>query len=397
MITTGVTGQHWRASVTPWGAIEPWDDSAPLNWFIAADDRWHIPAHEPAVRQRRIEGTAVVETRLRVPNGDVVQRVYSVADGGGLTIVEVENESTMAVAVAFDRRDVLTERPIAEIPIEGIDLPPAAFVLPLGHRAVLRLAVVHGRQRSGRLPANVSSATQVVRGWLSLTERASRFVLPHGELGGSLVEAITAERCELALGSTSYDVDDAIGFALTLGELVRMGERPDRWIPELADAVERIGPLRTWDADVALAAVGRVLAAAGEHRARRDLQRIVVGRTRPERPSDPPSGVRVVAWLESRLADGGLLLPDGFPNSWLGQSIDVHGVPTGATSSVSYAIRWHGERPAVLWEQTGDPVELTAPFVAPEWSTVEASGEALWPAPPEAPSTTLGDQPASFS
>jgi hypothetical protein len=35
----------------------------------------------------------------------------------------------------------------------------------------------------------------------------------------------------------------------------------------------------------------------------------------------------------------------------------------------------------VLWEVDGGPVTLTAPDVAPVWSTAAASGEALWPAP----------------
>lgn len=397
MITTGVTGQPWRASIAPWGAIEPWDDTAALNWFVAADDRWHVPADEAAVRQNRIEGTAVVETRLRVPNGDVVQRVYSVADAGGLTVIEVENESTMPVAIAFDRRDVLTEREIADVPIEGIDLPAGAFVLPLGHKAVLRVAVVHGAQRSGPLPNGLATPTQVVRGWLSLTERASRFVLPDGERSATLVESITAERCELALGSIPQTADDPVAFVLALGELVRMGEQPEHWIPELVDAVEQIGPRSGWDVDAALVAAARVLTVADEQRARRDLERIMAGRTVGERPDQPPAGVRSVAWLESRLVSGGALLPDGFPASWLGQSFDVYGVPTGDDSAVSFAIRWHGERPAVLWEQTGDPIELTAPSAAPDWSTVEAKGEALWPAPPGAPAVALGDDPVSFS
>lgn len=381
MITTGVTGQLWRASMTPWGSIEPWGETAILNWYVAADDRWHVPSEEAALRQRRIEGTPVVETRLRVPGGDVVQRVYSVADAGGLTVVEVENESTMPVAVAFDRRDLLTERQIADVPIEGIDLPTGACVLPLGHKTVLRVAIAHGSQRSGPLPATLSTSTQVVRGWLALTERASRFVLPDGERGASLAEAITSERCELALGAIPHAGDDPVGFALALGELVRMGEQPEHWIPELVDAVEQIGPLAGWDADVALNAVGRVLTAAGERRAQRDLERIIAGRPLAERPKGPPSGVRSVAWLETQLATGGALLPDGIPNSWLGQSIDVYGVPSGDRSAVSYAIRWHGERPAILWEQTGDSIELTAPIIAPGWSTTEANGEALWPVP----------------
>jgi len=397
MITTGVTGQPWRASITPWGSIEPWGGTAPLNWFVAADDRWHVPSDEPAVRQQRVEGTAVVETRLRVPNGDVVQRVYSVADAGGLTVVEVENESTMPVAVAFDRRDVLTERQVADVPIEGIELPDGAFVLPLGHKATIRVAIAHGPQRSGPVPAGVSTAMQVVRGWLSLTERASRFVLPDGESGSSLAEAITAERCELALGSIPRCDDDPAGFALALGELVRMGEQPDHWIPELVDAVERLGPQVGWDADVALDASCRVLVAAGETRARRDLERIIAGRTRSAAPERPPPGVRAVAWLESRLADRGALLPDGIPASWLGQSLEVYGVPTGDVTSIAFAVRWHGERPAVLWEQSGGPLELTAPSAAPTWSTTDEKGEALWPAPPGAPPVTVDDAPVSFS
>lgn len=384
MITTGVTGRPWRASITDWGAIEPWDDVPTLNWFVAADDRWHVAAEETSVRQRRVEGTAVTETRVRVPSGDVVQRIYSVADAGGLTIVEFENESPMAVAVAFDRSDVLTERPIVDMPIEGIDLPDGAFVVPLGHQATTRIALAHGEQRSGPIPAGVATMTQVVRGWLSLTERASRFVLPDGERGSLLAEAITAERCEVALGSIPRADDDPAGFALALGELVRMGEPPDHWMPELVDAVEALGPDDGWDAEVALVAAGHVLSAAGERRARRDLERMVGRRTPAIAPDDPPDGLRSIAWLESRLARGGALLPAGMPGDWLGQSVDVYGIPTAPGSEVSFAIRWHGERPAVLWEQTGAPVELSAPAVAPEWRSSETKGETLWPRPPGA-------------
>ncbi|HZB42412.1 MAG TPA: hypothetical protein VE487_15675, partial [Ilumatobacter sp.] len=116
-VTTGVVGRRWRASVTTWGAIEPWDGSPPLDWYVAADDRWHVPRHEPAVRQARVDGTPVTETRVRVPGGDVVQTVYSCADAGGVTVIEVVNESSLPVAIAFDRRNVLTERPITDVPI----------------------------------------------------------------------------------------------------------------------------------------------------------------------------------------------------------------------------------------------------------------------------------------
>jgi hypothetical protein len=383
VITTGVLGHDWRACVTPWGAIEPWPGSGErLDWWVAADDRWHVPADEATVRQVRVEGTAVTETRVRVPRGDVVQHVYTVADAGGITVVEVTNESTLPVAIAFGRRDVLTERPIVDVPIEGIDLPAGAFALPLGHQASFRIGIPHvGTGTNAPLPAALPPVAQVARGWLTITDRASRFALPDGELAATLAAAVTAERCELALGAIPSAAGDAAGYAVALGELVRMGESPDPWLPELVDAVEQLGARESWESDVALAAAGRVLALADESRASRDLQRIVARRAGSARPARPPAGPLSIAWLEAGLALGGALLPEGFPGDWLGQSIEVYGVPTGPRSAVSYAVRWHGPRPAVLWEQTGEPVELTAPTVAPAWRTPELTGEALWPEP----------------
>ncbi|MCB0965814.1 MAG: hypothetical protein KDB37_03175, partial [Ilumatobacter sp.] len=296
-----------------------------------------------------------------------------------LTIVEVENESTMPVAVAFDRSDVLTERPVADIPIEGIELPAGSFVMPLGHKATVRIGLPHGAAPD-RLP-DVPSARQVANGWLTTTERASQFVLPDGERGATLAATVTAVRCELALGAIPDADDEPEEFALALGELVRMGERPDPWLEELVRAVEQFADRSTWTTDAALVATDRVLAAAGEDRARRDLARSVASRVPSERPSSPPDGVAAVAWLESMFAVGGTLLPLGLPDAWLGQSVEVYGVPTVAGSTVSFALRWHGDRPAVLWEQTGDPVRLTSPLMDPDWATTEPSGEALWAAP----------------
>ncbi|MDA3006183.1 MAG: hypothetical protein O3A28_10210 [Actinomycetota bacterium] len=82
--TTGALGGMWRARITPWGDVETDEPSGGLRYWVAADDRWHDPAVETSVRQRRVDGTPVTETRLRVPNGDVVQRIWSVPDGARL-------------------------------------------------------------------------------------------------------------------------------------------------------------------------------------------------------------------------------------------------------------------------------------------------------------------------
>ena len=177
-----------------------------------------------------------------------------------------------------------------------------------------------------------------------------------------------------------------------------MGEPPDHWMPELVDAVEVLGPASsagtpTWP----WSAAARVLVAAGERRAGRDLDRIVAGEAGPTPPTEPARR-RALDRLARVAARTGRrrLLPVGMPADWLGQSIDVYGVPTVPGSSVSFAIRWHGERPAVLWEQTGDPIELSAPIVAPEWRSSDATGEALWPPPPGArPLTADADVTAS--
>jgi len=394
MITTGVTGSRWRASITPWGAIEPADGSATLDWHVAADDRWHTPRDEANVRQKRLGGTAVVETRLRVPEGDAVQRIYSVAEHGGLTIVEVENASPLPIAVAFTRGDLLTVLP-PTAPIEGIVLPAGSIAVPVGHKATVTVAFAHDGRGAGVLPAGLPSATAVVRGWTATAERASRLLLPDAPAGPRVVAA----RCELLLNGPAHPDDDQVAFLLGVADLVRMGHRAAEWVPDVAHALEQAvkSGERDWALAAAIDAAAVVLQQAGERRALNDLDAIR-HRTQPDPrlPStEPDEPARMVAWHERRLAaPGGVLLPSGLPTGWEGTNFEVYGLPTGPASTVSFAVRWHGARPAVLFEQSGTPVQLTAPVVAPEWSTADTSGEVLWPVPP---GLTPNTEPASFS
>ena len=72
------------------------------------------------------------------------------------------------------------------------------------------------------------------------------------------------------------------------------------------------------------------------------------------------------------------------PDDWLGQGFAVHDALTHF-ATVSYAVRWHGARSALLWEVTPhvdvDSVRLTVPGLDPTWSTTERAGEALLVAP----------------
>jgi hypothetical protein len=216
---------------------------------------------------------------------------------------------------------------------------------------------------------------------VALAERASRFVLPEGEGGAALARRVIAERCEVVLGGAD-PLDSQAAFVVGVSELVRAGEAPAAgMVAEVAAAVESLGADPSWEAGVALAAAARLLAAAGEARAVRDVERILGARTESSVPTSPPAGVYAVPWLESQFAVGAALFPNGLPPGWRGASIEAHGVPTGASSTVSLAVRWHGARPAVLWEQLGSPVLLSAPVLAPGWSSPEPAGETLWPVP----------------
>src|SRR3954452_12899108 len=96
----GNIGSPWEAIVDPRGMVTPWFDGWSLDWWIGADDRWHVPSREIAVRQRLVDASPVVETAMRIPGGDAIARVYGVADGD-LLIVDVENDSPVPFVVGF--------------------------------------------------------------------------------------------------------------------------------------------------------------------------------------------------------------------------------------------------------------------------------------------------------
>jgi hypothetical protein len=74
------------------------------------------------------------------------------------------------------------------------------------------------------------------------------------------------------------------------------------------------------------------------------------------------------------------LLPS-FGEEWLGQPVAVHRLPT-IGGSLSFALRWHGARPALLWEVEGDrSFTLTCSAIDASWSSSEHRGEVLLEAP----------------
>ncbi len=76
-----------------------------------------------------------------------------------------------------------------------------------------------------------------------------------------------------------------------------------------------------------------------------------------------------------------LRLAAHWPAAWLGQPVEVHDVPT-RIGTVSWAVRWHGERPALLWDVVphdsgGEAPRVTAPGLDPAFTATQWRGETL--------------------
>jgi hypothetical protein len=351
-----------------------------VAWFIAADDRWHTPSVEAAVRQRLVDGVPVVETSVRIPGGDAVQRVYAVPDDGGLVLIEIENATTLPFAVAFDTPDVRANRPPATVPIEGISLPEGSVVIPVGKTSIVRVAIGRG---SGALVA-VPAAADVVRGWTQALDRSPRLVLPDE----TLIARMRSGRADVLLAAPPvFDRSgDLVEFVLAVSERVRLGEPGDEWVDVVSEAAVRIAKASRRTAapcaDLALRRAADVLRAAGQARGAADIERMPLGPVAYDAAASS-SALRDLTrsldgWARGRGRDVELLV-DGISPDLFGQSFEVHGALAGE-AVVSYAVRWHGERPAVLWESSV-PVTVRCPSLDPAWSAEGTRGDALLPAP----------------
>ena len=409
--TIGILGQPWRATVTPAGDIYPWDGVDAVKWYVAADDRWHTPADEVAVRQRSVDGAPVLETRVRIPGGDVIQRVWVATGrlGSSALMMEFENDSPMAIAIAIDRQDLLVSRPVAvrssagEWPAPGLEIPREPTVIPVGHRTMVRAALVisgsgTGVNVSGLTVADFADWSAVARGWVSLSERASRLSIADLRDSQRVDELIVVERTEIALNPASFSVDPeaAVRWLLEARELKRMDlQDPD--LVELSGAVETIsravkrGRIAQANAIQGLKAAAYLLG-ADQERALIDLRKVVakiVGSKKNSLMSMLHTSAQgsdlnlLVGEIESEFAvmsDDGVItfLPDGIKPERLGVQFEVHGIAVGVNHQVSFAVRWHGPNAAVIWELVGSgDVELRSGVDA-NWTSTNASGEALW-------------------
>jgi len=417
MRAVGVRGGAWLGGVNAWGDVFV-DGKERLRWFVAADDRWYRPSRETTVRQREISGVPVIETRIKVPGGDAVQRVYGVADFGGAIVVEVFNDSSLPFAVAFDRGDIAAMREPSPTGVQGIDLPVGSVVFPVGHHATMRVAILIGdlernleRKISAQELESLPSFEQVERGWLAALRVASRVDVPEA----SWESILTTQRCKLLLtagggttgnGESGRD-DDFVDLILDRAERVKLGDKADQWVDEVAVATESVirrcakNRNAKWFDERAIVLASMVLNRAGEKRGQKDIaqawSRVVsdavgsgdfgsVLRVDAEVGRDQIanfSGVRQIAWVESQLVaqrhDGVIeICPRGIDAAWLGANFECHRLVASAEHLISFAVRWHGEKPALLWEIDGPAgARVAASAVDGTFSSVEMRGETL--------------------
>jgi hypothetical protein len=495
----------WRAAVDAGGLVTVDGRSWALDWWVGAEDRWHIPAQEVAVRQSLVGGSPVVETRLRVPGGDAVHRAYAARGQHGqeAVVVEVENRSRLPFALALGLRpyDQRALGRIGSIALEGttvvVDgevalvlprspgrialsdasadsaaivlagdaervrsaavscddgLAQATLVFPLAHTATFRAVIPIPPPASATDVPPVAAfpdADQVASGWATVAATGARLEVPSRPLRDAVAAStrhlllgrphLGGPRVAAALDLTGFH--DEAGRLLGAGrsDLVRTTE-PGAALHALArhwelthdagfarDVVDLIGVLvprvgRAGDVGDrrlgwrAMGATAALLDAADQRRAAADV-RALADRRGPDAPEDHQhvqiqlagllpqvSGtwtwgtgddghdltlnaalVTLARQLLVREDDDGLVLVPEVPEAWLGQGWELHDAPT-RHGRLSYAVRWHGERPALLWQLDPHPapggahsptVTLSIPGLDPSWSTTEARGDAL--------------------
>lgn len=187
-----------------------------LDWWVGADDRWHVPTREAATRQQLLDDAPVVETMVRIPGGDAVHRAYGIRSprpvGDEWVVVEVQNATAIPFAVALVIRPMEATGigAISSITIEpvggGSGLDEAHLVRIDGRPAVVlprqpaRIAV--GNHASGDVLDTVSSG----RAGRDLTEAAC----PDGLATMALIFPLTHTsvlRVAVPVGEVGDDLD----------------------------------------------------------------------------------------------------------------------------------------------------------------------------------------------
>lgn len=98
----GTLGAGTIAHVDEHGRVVPRDRGLSVDFWVGAGDRWWFPSRESNVRQVRVEGMPVVETRLKAGDSDVIFTTWAdePGDGRGRVVVQLSTETEEPVVLA---------------------------------------------------------------------------------------------------------------------------------------------------------------------------------------------------------------------------------------------------------------------------------------------------------
>jgi hypothetical protein len=390
----GSVGAARLARVDGHGGLAVDGSGIRLEWWVGADDRWRVAAEEAAVRQRRLGAAPVYETALRVPSGDVLHRVYAIGGIGEPVLLEIENDSPAPVALALVLHGLPPGARLDGTRLELDDdlaldaTKPAGRVIVAPDTAALRAAVERG-ERVEPMPTSLPEGAAVVALLHPIAHRTrARFALVLDPAGAPAVDLVSAPGASDA--AQGWDAMLRRGMQVVLVDGARQTEVDQARADLLLEAglpgagAEVFVALEDWGFDAEAVDLWRRL---GWRARRRAGRRVPPSGEHAKDKGSAAGGPGVPARLRvardavvAERSDGVVVLA---PDPLLpGESLEVHDAPTRA-GSVSYAVRWHGDRAALLWDvQPRATVRLVAPGLDASWATDEPSGEVLLgPAP----------------
>ena len=420
-------GDRWRVAHTTTGPRRHRIDDAPVY-----ETRLRVPAgdvvHRLAVANDGVSRAVVIEFENASSSAvavALVGRAYGVEVAatrdavslGGQVWIQPERQAGGVVAVCGAQdpwSEISRDPPTAPVSARGTEVA-AGLVMALPHRQTVKFQVAI----EGDPPKQPATPAEIASGWRAVTADALTVDVADDDLGtawrrilGDLVVQAGSDDPRSAaeaapildIAGLDREADRARTAVVSSAEAgLLSGEAAVAALRALASRDLRIGKISGLDelADVLVAGASdsldsetaSQLAWALEANAPRSAAAAIrlAASVDPDvgyQPSTPAAMAadRVLSTLVDDSRRNRIDLLPEIPPEWFGRPVDVRGFGT-VWGRMSFSVRWHGRRPALLWERTGsrDNVELSCGGIDPSWSTVERQGETLLAEPLWAP------------